>query len=425
MTSNNQCVFGTILSITNDTKYEICSLARMASHLKDPLPTFLRAIERVYGSLPTSQPSIAASWVPPKSPGAGGHLGRYLWTDAFGVVDLLTLHQQTGSPVYLTLAGRLATTVHDVLGRTRDQRSRLPGASEAHPLAAGLRIGKKDEFGPDGDGQYHHYLTLWMFALERLARATGERRWLDLGLELAKGIHGNFVVHRPGPHGQEPARMVWKVSMDGKKVLVPSEGHLDAATGYVVYRLLQETWKEFEQRRLKVNEAHDGQAVETSPGEAASTPPLSKEIDEYRQLMHRSGKLTASRDSLDLGMALWMCHLVRDVEPWAVRLGEECISVARSMLADGASIWRRSAGHRLAFREFGLCLGVRCWGGDENEDLLTKVDKLLEFWHREMELARDEDLRAINLVMYAAALIPGGKFAALPAPWRFAFSQLT
>jgi len=41
-------------------------------------------------------------------------------------------------------------------------------------VAGGLAIGKKDELGRDGDGQYHHYLTLWMFELNRMAVATGQ-----------------------------------------------------------------------------------------------------------------------------------------------------------------------------------------------------------------------------------------------------------
>jgi hypothetical protein len=49
-----------------------------------------------------------------------------------------------------------------------------------------------DADGPDGDGQYHHYLTLWMFALNRMSLASGDRRYNDSAIALAKAIHGPF-----------------------------------------------------------------------------------------------------------------------------------------------------------------------------------------------------------------------------------------
>jgi hypothetical protein len=48
--------------------------------------------------------------------------------------------------------------------------------------------------------------------------------------------------------------------------------------------------------------------------------------------MSREGKLTASTDMLDLGMALWMCHFFTGKEDWASELGKKCLANA-SMLA--------------------------------------------------------------------------------------------
>ncbi|KAJ9155805.1 hypothetical protein NKR19_g4467, partial [Coniochaeta hoffmannii] len=195
---------------------------------------FLASQSSVYGPLPSPlTPQSARSWTPPSSPGAGGHRGRYLWTDAFGVLNFVTLSRETApgddqgkSEGYLVLARRLAETVHDVLGRTRDGKGRLPGATEEEPLAGGLRIGKVDAGGQDGDGMYHHYATLWMFALRQLGLATGEGRWIELAVQLGRASSRSFVK-REGAR----VRMVWKVGVDGRTVLVPSEGHLDAATG--------------------------------------------------------------------------------------------------------------------------------------------------------------------------------------------------
>ena len=82
-----------------------------------------------------------------------------------------------------------------------------------------------------------------------------------------------------------------------KKVLVPHEGHLDAATGYVVYKLLQ--------------------------GESSDI--LKTEIADFKEIMENEGKPTASTDTMDLGMALWMCNFSEN-EEWAKELGRKCLA---------------------------------------------------------------------------------------------------
>ena len=62
---------------------------------------------------------------------------RYLWTDAFGVVLLVSLHVESGRDEYLSDAELVVAEVDRVLGRER-----------------GIRIGEE----PDRDGQYFHYL---------------------------------------------------------------------------------------------------------------------------------------------------------------------------------------------------------------------------------------------------------------------------
>lgn len=65
----------------------------------------------------------------------------------------------------------------DFIGRTVDTKVRLAPATDERPLLGGLRIGKplEDGAGWDNDGQYLHYLTKWMFALNRLSVVSGER----------------------------------------------------------------------------------------------------------------------------------------------------------------------------------------------------------------------------------------------------------
>lgn len=52
------------------------------------LDNFIHAMERVYGPFKSLTPDLARSWAAPPAP--GGHLGRYLWTDAFGILNFLT-----------------------------------------------------------------------------------------------------------------------------------------------------------------------------------------------------------------------------------------------------------------------------------------------------------------------------------------------
>jgi len=114
---------------------------------------FKEATSLVYGPLENITEQGARVWTPPSHPGAGGHRGRYLWTDAFGVVNFITLAKETSSPMFLTLAKQLVRTVHNVLGWTRDGTARLPLATDSEPLKGGLRIGKTEAYGSDRDGQ--------------------------------------------------------------------------------------------------------------------------------------------------------------------------------------------------------------------------------------------------------------------------------
>jgi hypothetical protein len=120
--------------------------------------------------------------------------------------------------------------VHHVLGRHRAddalRRGWLSGLGEAegelHPTRGGLRIGKRlPERPPDApfderlewdrDGQYFHYLTRWMHALDQVARWTREARFNTWARELAEVAHRSFTY---GPPGRSGRRMVWKMSID-------------------------------------------------------------------------------------------------------------------------------------------------------------------------------------------------------------------
>ena len=64
----------------------------------------------------------------------------------------------------------------------------------------GIRIGEE----PDRDGQYFHYLAMWLYALSVLGRYAPSCR--EKGIALAHDIHGPFVVPGRG--------VMWKMKED-------------------------------------------------------------------------------------------------------------------------------------------------------------------------------------------------------------------
>lgn len=151
---------------------------------------------------------------------------RYLWTDAFAVCTFLGLGETQ-------FALALVDQVHRVLGQHRGDDARhgwLDGASEDHPTRGGLRIGKPlpEDAADDweADGQYFHYLTRWMHALDRVTRRTGKPRYREWARELAETAHRAFIAPGGG-------RMYWKMSIDLSRPMAPSQGQHDPLDGLV------------------------------------------------------------------------------------------------------------------------------------------------------------------------------------------------
>ncbi|KAL8977246.1 MAG: hypothetical protein Q9205_006908 [Flavoplaca limonia] len=337
------------------------------------LDRFKQAMQIVYGPFDFLTTDQLAEWHPPGN--SGGHRGRYLWTDAFGVLNFLTLHKETSDVKYLTLAQGLIDAVHTVLGSTRDGKSRLPRATDENPCAGGLRIGKIDGGGLDGDGQYHHYLTIWMFVLNRTSVASGQAKYNDQAVALAKAIHPHFFddIHSLSP------KMYWKIDMDMSRPIVASEGNVDALDGYIVFSLVAAA-------------ANDHQC-------------LAAEIANYQRVIDRKGRHVVSHDMLDLGMSLWLAQWGPPSNTSAQQLGARCMDVFDDLVSTGSL--EGNFHRRLAFRDFGAVLGLRCYLAEHSKYDL-QIQQLIETWERMMK-SQPEDLEAINQVMYAAALNPGGE----------------
>ncbi len=179
---------------------------------------------------------------------------RYLWTDAFAVCNFLELYRQTGDEHCKQLALRLVDQVHHALGRHRGDDPRtgwLSGLDEQegalHPTRGGLRIGKEmnerrrdepydEQEEWDRDGQYYHYLTKWMHALDCVSRVTGDPAYCRWAIELAKTAHAAFTYT---PVSGRAKRMYWKMSIDLSYPLVGSMGQHDPLDGFITYLQLQ------------------------------------------------------------------------------------------------------------------------------------------------------------------------------------------
>jgi len=270
---------------------------------------------------------------------------RYLWTDAHGVVLLLSLYKHLNDESYLQQAEDVVNDVKRVLGRKK-----------------GYRIGEE----PDRDGQYFHYLTKWMYALNEFGKF--KPQYKEEALKIAKDIHPHFF--RPG------MGVLWKMQED---LSGPYPGYglggLDAYDGYVVYRLIDEK-------------------------------ALSKEISDMWSLIADDYHSFRCSQDLGLGEVLWMTHHFPN-EDWARHLRTVAEANLDRMWVDvdkNRGYFRRDLRPTkmiLAFSNFGVSTGIQSVGLWPE-----RVQKLNNFF--ETFRSNDEyDLKAITHVMHCNSLFPG------------------
>lgn len=283
---------------------------------------------------------------------------RYLWTDAFAVCNFLELYTQTEDRSFLQLALQLVDQVHQVLGQHREDSKHsgwLSGLDEAHarehPTQGGLRIGKRlDERPPgetidqsvewDRDGQYFHYLTKWMHALNRVSGTTGNPTYNRWALELAKVAHSKFTYS--GTRREAP-RMYWKMSIDLSRPLIDTMGQHDPLDGLITYWQLAGT----------ANQVSDTSSV------------LSLDTEIAGLLAICAGRSWATEDALGIGgllgdayklVQLMAVHQVHEAARLEALLGE--IENSLRVFVRHDSLHFRTE-YRLAFRELGLAIGLQ------------------------------------------------------------------
>jgi hypothetical protein len=352
---------------------------------------------------------------------------RYLWTDAFAVCNFLGLFVVHRNANALLRARTLVDQTHRVLGRHRTDDHRtgwLSGLNEEegarHPTIGGLRIGKAlperapgDTFDPEleweRDGQYFHYLTKWMLALRRMTDVTGDAVYHRWAVELAQTAHRRFAA----PASTDGMRgLYWKMSIDLSGPQVPSMGHHDPLDGLLTFQQLQ------------------------SGGTDRTACDLSPEIGDLAKLC--AGCHWDTDDPLGLGGlmcdAFRLAHLLAEGAAHEPALLSELLAASirgldafrRQRLLDGP------AASRLAFREFGLSIGLHAIGqlnarlpqllrgvpgaGDwaelvqglaRSEPIAAEIE---QFWQasENRESSPWQAHRDINEVMFATSLAPGG-----------------
>ncbi len=327
---------------------------------------------------------------------------------------------------------RLLDHVHHTLGRHRDDDTRdgwLSGFSEhggeQHPTRGGLRIGKNlPERGPfepfdarkewDRDGQYFHYLTKWMHALDQASRLAAKPHLNVWARELAETSSSAFTYLTADGHAR---RMYWKMSIDLTRPLVLSMGQHDPLDGYMTYRQLQATAESLQQR--------------------SSAPELTDEIRWFEMMIE--GQRWMTPDPLGIGGLLFdayrMVQLMAERDASDNRLLEQLLIAALEGLKQFAETRPLNvpSQYRLAFRELGLAIGLLAVPralqtatvrhGPDSAKVRSLFQALLQyvpfgeeiekFWrhrtHRRLDSWREH--RDINEVMLATCLVPDGFLA--------------
>ncbi len=230
---------------------------------------------------------------------------RHLWTDAFGVVLLLSLFGESGDEERLDEARQLVGQVDRVLGRRR-----------------GIRSGERR----DRDSQSFQHLSLWVHALERLGRI--DPKYQERAVNLVREIHSSFVRPRVGVYS------TMKEDLSGP---YPGTGFgaLEPYLGFVIYRLL-------------------------APKELAA------EIAELRDLIQGAAAAQGLEEDLALGLILWLTHFFPK-EDWALECRSRALATLETMWIDPPGYYCRWPGLRhvrSAVGNYCVSLGLQAAGED-------------------------------------------------------------
>jgi hypothetical protein len=414
---------------------------------------FRKLTRLVYGEHRGARPFVPRPLPPGEAYTAPGGQSRYLWTDAFGVLNFVTeaarcaeAGDEEGREDALAAAEALVDEVCFVLGQPRSPDlpmapsplAPLRGARDRDATATlseprryrGLRIGKRlasavTDPGMALDGMYFHYVDKFVFALARLGEALGGaatkrgERVVREACAVVADVHDLFVEReairvntfggtaRDRAHEQRNARRVsecvgirWKLNADGKPTrgLPPTRLSSDVVCGAVAWSAAS---------RLAENAENAG-----------TVAPIRREVDDMREMATRL-RPAVSLDPLGWGMQMWELQWVPPAEELAERSAPEWRAFAAAMRASsrlpgGDSLPVRRGGRldELPFRAYGALLGARVGGSADLAETAARAARdaaaaeLAGLGEVSSASSRSEGLTAINRVMLASALDP-------------------
>jgi len=340
----------------------------------------------------------------------GTNTRRYLWTDAFALLNFLALKNLNKDEVYDDQALRLIKQVHYNLGKFAPDDSRegwissLPEEkAENHPTIGGLRIGKKlperkkeqlydQRLEWDRDGQYYHYHTRWIHALLKAGSHFESKKLSEWAAELSL-TGSQFIIDKEGD-----LSMYWKMSVDLSRPLVPVMGAHDPLEGLICALQAKEISNSYKED-------------------------FDIYIEKLKKLCDRSD--WGTDDALGIGSLLLNVISAAELEkkidlPDSISTKRLLRDAEQSLNAFYESYeYDKSADQRLAFRECGLSLGLRCLEGNldliEQHGLIPNIDseiwslarEIEEYWLQKenTDVASFQDHLDINVVSLAASLL--------------------
>jgi hypothetical protein len=290
-----------------------------------------------------------------------------------------------------------------------------------------LRIGKSlpergddepfdEQLEWDRDGQYFHYLTQWIHALDQVSRSTGESKFNVWARELAKTAYHAFT-YQPST-GRVPS-MYWKMSIDLLRPLVPSMGQHDPLDGYITAVQLR--------------------ATAAGLPQPVGGPDLEMAIRQFAEMTERIE--LASPDPLGMGGMLIDAYRVTQLMRQGKMSDEPLLERLLSAVLSGLRYYSTSnqlqeaAEYRLAFRELGLAIGLQAVermqpAGESATPIAPRVRTRLEALMRYVPLGKTiesywrdpshqstrtwAEHRDINEVMLATCLAPDGFLVLTP-----------
>ena len=392
---------------------------------------------------------------------APGGQSRYLWTDAFGVLNFVTeaarcaeAGDEEGREDALSAAEALVEAVCAVLGRPRSSdlpMARSPreplrgardegadGSGEARPAERyrGLRIGKRlasaaSDPGMALDGMYFHYVDKFVFALARLGDALGgaeTKRGARIVAEacaIVQDVHDLFVERAEASEASEPR--LWRTTLGG-----PDAANNDKTTTKRQKKpcpCVGIRWKlnvdgtpvrGLPPTRLSSDavsgavawSAASRLALRTEKREAS----LARETEDMRDMAARL-RPAVSLDPLGWGMQMWESQWVPAATELAERGAPEWSAFAAALRASarvpGGDVGHVASGRlgELPFRAYGAFLGARVGGRGDLAETAARAARdaaaaeLAGLDCRESRSLSD-GLTAINRVMLASALDP-------------------